>query len=57
MSKEIQYTLGDEKLYTQEQVIDIIWEAVDQIEASFNKHEVTEEFIKNKFVKLNQKEK
>lgn len=38
------------KLYTEGEVIDIIWEAVNEIESSYNIPEVIEEFIKNKFV-------
>ena len=60
MSKEetINKTLEDiknVKLYTEEQVIEILWECVDNIESSYNIHEVTEEFIKNKAFKPKQR--
>ena len=44
------------KLYTEEQVIEILWECVDNIESSYNIHEVTEEFIKNRFLNQNKDE-
>ena len=61
MSKEetINKTLEDiknVKLYTEEQVIEILWECVDNIESSYNIHEVTEEFIKNRFLNQNKDE-
>jgi hypothetical protein len=61
MSKEetINKTLEDiknVKLYTEEQVIEILWECVDNIESSYNIHEVTEEFIKNRFLNQNKED-
>ena len=44
------------KLYTEEQVIEILWECVDNIESSYNIHEVTEEFIKNRLLNQNKDE-
>lgn len=39
------------KLYTEEDVINIIWECVNEIDSSYNIAEVTENFIKEKFNK------
>ena len=44
------------KLYTEEQVIEILWECVDNIESSYNIHEVTEEFIKNRLLNQNKED-
>jgi len=56
INKTLEY-IKNVKLYTEEQVIEILWECVDNIESSYNIHEVTEEFIKNRFLNQNKDEK
>ena len=43
-------------VYTEEELINIIWEVVNEIETSYNIEEVTKEFIKNNFIKKQTKD-